>query len=157
MNKVILMGRLVADPELRYTQGTNTAVCRFRIAVDRYMGEGKENEADFITCTAWGKIAEFTEKYFFKGKRALVEGNIKTGSYEDNDGKKVYTTEVWVERIEFADDKKKDENGGQAPQARANNNPPWNSSNDDFPRSNQPGQQPAPEQSVNDSPPPWMR
>lgn len=170
MNKVILMGRLVADPELRYTQG-NTAVCRFRLAVDRFMGEGKENAADFISCTAWGKTAEFTEKYFFKGKRALIEGNIKTGSYDDNDGKKVYTTEVWVERIEFADDKKKDENGGQTPQqggrqVTASDNPPWGNTDDDFPRSNRPTQQPtqqpptqqpAPQQNVNDSTPPWMR
>lgn len=171
MNKVILMGRLVADPELRYTTG-NTAVCRFRLAVDRFMGEGKENAADFINCTAWGKTAEHVNSYYFKGKKALVEGNIKTGSYDDNDGKKVFTTEVWIDRIEFADDKKKGENSGQAPQqagqqvATANNAPPWNSPAEneveDFPRNNAPApasaqQQPVQQQSVNNSNPPWMR
>ena len=154
MNKVILMGRLVADPELRYTQGSNTAVCRFRLAVDRFMGEGKENAADFISCTAWGKTAEHVNNYYFKGKKALVEGNIKTGDYDDKDGKKVYTTEVWIDRIEFADDKKKGENGGQAPQQTSQQPatkdnmppPPWDNSGTDFPRNNQPApQQPAKE------------
>lgn len=155
MNKAILMGRLTADPELRYTQN-NTAVCRFTLAVDRYMGQDKENQADFISCTAWGKTAEFISQYYFKGKKALVEGNIKTGSYDDKNGRKVYTTEVWVERIDFADDKRKDNNGGQASQRQtiSNDNPPWDSSEDDFPRTNQ---QPVSQQSVNDSAPPWMR
>ena len=151
MNKVILMGRLVADPELRYTTA-QIAVCRFRLAVDRFMGEGKENTADFISCTAWGKTAEHVNNYYFKGKKALVEGNIKTGSYDDNDGKKVFTTEVWIDRIEFADDKKRNDTGGQASQQT--------SSDDDFPRGNakaqQQNQQTASKQSDNNNPP-WMR
>jgi len=154
MNKAILLGRLTADPELRYTQG-NTAVCKFTLAVDRYMGEGKESQADFITHTAWGKTAEHISKYYFKGKKALIEGNIKTGSYEDKEGRKVYTTEVWVDRVEFADDKKK---GGQATTTAQTNStsddvPPWDEP-DDFPKTNQ-SEQKSQSNAVND--PPWMR
>jgi single-strand DNA-binding protein len=157
MNKVILTGRLTADPEVRYTQSA-TAVCRFTLAVDRYMGEGKESQADFIICTAWGKTAEHVGKYYFKGKKALVEGNIKTGSYDDKDGKKVYTTEVWVDRVEFADDKKK-ENQSQPGYTALDEIPPWES----------PSVSPAPapvsvsvpnQQSAvqtNNSNPPWLR
>jgi len=150
MNKAILLGRLTADPELRYTQA-NTAVCKFTLAVDRYMGEGKESQADFITHTAWGKTAEHISKYYFKGKKALVEGNIKTGSYEDKEGRKVYTTEVWVDRIDFADDKKK-ENQSQSAVVYMNPDdaPPWESPE---PTQNPPVEQP----NVNNSAPPWMR
>lgn len=152
MNKAILMGRLTADPELRYTQG-NTAVCRFTLAVGRYMGEGKENQADFIICTAWGKTAEHISKYYFKGKKALIEGNIKTGSYENQEGHKVYTTEIWVDRIDFADDKKKENQSQQNTQpgyTALDEFPPWESPE---PTQNPPVAQP----SVNNSAPPWMR
>jgi single-strand DNA-binding protein len=119
------------------------------------MGEGKENQADFITCTAWGKSAEFVDKYFFKGKKALIEGNIKTGSYDDKEGRRIYTTEIWVERIDFADDKKKGEqNGGQtARTAVPQDAPPWDN-DDDFPSKKE--QLAAQQQSVNSSAPPWM-
>ena len=174
MNKVILMGRLTADPELRYTQ-SNTAVCRFNLAVDRFMGDGKENQADFISCTAWSKTAEHVSKYYFKGKKALVEGNVKTGSYDAQDGHKVYTTEVWVERVEFADDKKKDgqqqQQGGQAPQQAAPTTAaPWapQTEDDDLPfnqGSPAPVNQPqgesvngATSKAKNNTPPaPWMK
>lgn len=154
MNRVILMGRLTADPELRYTK-SQTAVCRFNLAVDRFMGKDKENEADFITCTAWGKTAEHVNQYYFKGKKALIEGNIKTGSYDAQDGHKVYTTEVWVDRVEFADDKKK---GGQAATTAQTNStsddaPPWDEP-DDFPKTNQ-SEQKSQSAAIND--PPWMR
>lgn len=98
MNKVILQGRMAKDPFLAYTQ-SNTAKTSFTIAVDRFYG--KEKQADFINCVAWGKTAESINKFFVKGKPILVEGNIKTGSYEKKDGTKAYTTDIWVERFEF--------------------------------------------------------
>ncbi len=158
MNKVIIMGRLTADPELRYTQ-SQTAVCRFRLAVDRYMGKDKENEADFINCTAWGKTAEHVNSYYFKGKRALVEGNIKTGAYDNDDGQRIYTTEVWVDRIEFADDKKKGEQNGQASQQKTapTDAPPWDEPKDAFPKDNPPTQESPQPATTNGSNPPWMR
>jgi single-strand DNA-binding protein len=95
MNKAILMGNIANDIELRQTQnGTMTA--RFRVACRR-----SQDETDFITCTAFGKTAELISKHFAKGSRILVEGNIKTGSYDDKAGKKVYTTEIWVSSIDF--------------------------------------------------------
>jgi single-strand DNA-binding protein len=95
MNKAILMGNIANDIELRQTQnGTMTA--RFRVACRR-----SRDETDFITCTAFGKTAELISKHFAKGSRILVEGNIKTGSYDDTAGKKVYTTEIWVSSIDF--------------------------------------------------------
>lgn len=103
MNKVILIGRLTSDPEVRQTQnGKNT--CSFNVAVDRNNGKDKEKTADFIRCVAWGSNADFISKYFSKGKMIAIEGNIKTGSYE-KDGAKHYTTDVWVDRAEFAGDK----------------------------------------------------
>lgn len=106
MNKVILMGRLTRDPEIRYTQGENaTAIARFNLAVDRkYKREG-EPTADFISCVAFGKTAEFIEKYCRQGTKLVVEGRIQTGSYTNNDGQKVYTTDVVVENVEFAESK----------------------------------------------------
>lgn len=130
MNKTFLTGRLTADPEMRYTQ-SQMAVCQFTLAVDRFMGKDKENEADFIRCTAWGKTAEHVEKYYFKGKKAIVEGNIRTGSYQDKNGETRYTTDVWVEKIEFADDKKKDNVGQASPQQNIKpaDAPPWGGNN----------------------------
>ena len=106
MNKVILMGRLTRDPEVRYGGANNSAVARFSLAVDRrFKRDGDEQTADFINCVAFGKTAEFLEKYARKGTKFVVEGRIQTGSYQDKDGKTVYTTEVVVENQEFAESK----------------------------------------------------
>ncbi len=107
MNKVILMGRLTRDPEVRYSQGENAmAVARYTLAVDRrFSRSGDEQSADFIGCVAFGKSGEFAEKYFRKGTKILVSGRIQTGSYTNRDGVKVYTTDVVVEDQEFAESK----------------------------------------------------
>ena len=106
MNKTILIGRLTKDAETRYT-AEGTAIARFPLAVDRkYKSEGQPS-ADFINCVAFGKIAEFVEKYLKKGTKIALEGRIQTGSYE-KDGQKVYTTDVIVEAVEFAESKKAD-------------------------------------------------
>lgn len=106
MNKVILMGRLTRDPEVRYTQGDNvSAVARFSLAVDRRFKKDGEQTADFINCVAFGKTGEFIEKYGRKGTKFVVEGRIQTGSYTNKDGQKVYTTDVVVEQVEFAESK----------------------------------------------------
>ncbi len=107
MNKVILMGRFTRDPEVRYSQGENsTAIARFNLAVDRRFAK-KEGEAsaDFISCVAFGKTAEFIEKYFKQGSKAVITGRIQTGSYTNKEGQKVYTTDVVVEDVEFAESK----------------------------------------------------
>ena len=107
MNKVILLGRLTADPELRYTTGSNIPVCRFRLAVERpYQRQGEERQADFFSIVAWRSTAEFVSKYFRKGVRVLVEGNLRNNDYEDNHGIRLYTVEVYAERVYFADSKK---------------------------------------------------
>lgn len=115
MNKTILMGRLVRDPEVRYSQGaTSTAVARYTLAVDRrFKREGDEQTADFIGCVAFGKAGEFAEKYFRKGTKVLITGRIQTGSYE-KDGQRVYTTDVIVEEQEFAESKASGESQPQA-------------------------------------------
>ena len=106
MNKVILMGRLTRDPEVRYGGANNSAVARFSLAVDRrFKREGDEQTADFINCVAFGKTAEFLEKYARKGTKFVVEGRIQTGSYTNKDGQKVYTTDVVCENVEFAESK----------------------------------------------------
>ncbi len=103
MNRVILMGRLTKEPELRYTQGAESmAIARYTLAVDR---RGRDKQADFIQCVAFGKAGEFAQKYFTKGQRVLVSGRIQTGSYTNKDGNKVYTTDVIVDDQEFADSK----------------------------------------------------
>ena len=114
MNKVILMGRLTRDPEVRYTQGENpTAIARYTLAVDRrFNRNGDENTADFISCVAFGKSGEFAEKYFRKGTKVVVTGRIQTGSYTNKDGQKVYTTDVVVEDQEFAESKNSNNNSG---------------------------------------------
>lgn len=106
MNKVILMGRLVRDPDVRYTQGDNPlAIARYTLAVDRRYKKEGEQTADFINCVAFGKAGEFVEKYLHKGMKMTVSGRIQTGSYTNNDGNKVYTTDVVVEEQEFAESK----------------------------------------------------
>ena len=114
MNKVILMGRLTRDPEVRYSQGdASTAIARFSLAVDRrFKRDGDDQTADFINCVAFGKTAEFMERYARKGTKFVVEGRIQTGSYTNKDGQKVYTTDVVVENIEFAESKSSDNNNG---------------------------------------------
>ena len=123
MNKVILMGRLTRDPEVRYSQGENaTAIARYTLAVDRrFNRNGDENTADFIGCVAFGRQAEFAEKYLRKGLKMLVTGRIQTGSYTNKDGVKVYTTDVVVEDHEFAESKNASsgqEGGYSAPVSR---------------------------------------
>ena len=106
MNKVILMGRLTRDPEVRYSQGDSaTAIARYTLAVDRRFKRENENSADFINCVAFGKSGEFAEKYLRKGIKISIIGRIQTGSYTNKDGQKVYTTDVVVEEQEFAERK----------------------------------------------------
>lgn len=107
MNKVILIGRLTRDPIVRYSQGENsTAVARFTLAVDRRFKRANDNQdADFISCVSFGKQAEFVEKYFRQGMKMVAVGRIQTGSYTNNEGQKVYTTDVVVEEIEFGESK----------------------------------------------------
>lgn len=106
MNKVILMGRLVRDPEVRYSQGNNTmAIARYTLAVDRKFKRDNEPNADFINCIAFGKNGEFAEKYLHKGIKILAEGRWQSGSYTNRDGQKVYTNDCVVESCEFAESK----------------------------------------------------
>ncbi len=106
MNKVILMGRLTRDPEVRYSQGeTANAVARYSLAVDRRFKRDGEQSADFINCVAFGRAAEFAEKYLRQGTKIAITGRIQTGSYTNRDGVKVYTTDVIVEEQEFAESK----------------------------------------------------
>ncbi len=107
MNKVILMGRLTRDPEVRYSQGESPmAIARYTLAVDRRFGRNNDDAtADFIGCVAFGKAGEFAEKYFRKGTKVAITGRIQTGSYTNKDGVKVYTTDVVVEDQEFAESK----------------------------------------------------
>ena len=121
MNKVILMGRLTRDAEVRYSQGdASTAVARFSLAVDRrFKRDGDEQTADFINCVAFGRTGEFFERFGRKGTKFLVEGRIQTGSYTNKDGQRVYTTDVVVENVEFAESKSSSEsNGGYVPADR---------------------------------------
>ena len=110
MNRVILMGRLTRDPEVRYSQGERAmAIARYTLAVDRRgrsrSQEGGDQSADFIPCVAFDRAGEFAEKYFRQGMRVLISGRIQTGSYINRDGQKVYTTEVIIDDQEFADSK----------------------------------------------------
>lgn len=106
MNKVILMGRLTRDPEVRYSQGDKpTAVARFTLAVNRTFKREGEPTADFLNCVAFGRGAEFIEKYFRQGNQVVVCGRIQTGSYINKDGQKIYTTNIVVDEQEFAQSK----------------------------------------------------
>ena len=129
MNKVVLMGRLTRDPEVRYSQGeAPMAIARYTLAVDR---RAKKGEADFISCITFGKSAEFAEKYLRKGIKIAVVGHIQTGSYTNKDGQKVYTTDVIVDEHEFAESKG---TGGadQASAAVSSQNANVTARNDDF-------------------------
>lgn len=123
MNKVILMGRLTRDPDVRYSAGENsTAVVRYTLAVDRRFHRDGDATADFIGCVAFGRQAEFAEKYLRQGTKIAITGRIQTGSYTNREGQKVYTTDVVVEEQEFAESKNAGGNNGgySAPQ---HNNP----------------------------------
>ena len=116
------MGRLTRDPEVRYSQGENSmAIARYTIAVDRRVRrDGDQQTADFINCVAFGRSGEFAEKYFHKGIKIAVTGRIKTGSYTNKDGQKVYTTDVIVEEQEFAESKSASANNAGAAAANGN-------------------------------------
>ena len=126
MNKVILMGRLTRDAEVRYSQGDEPmAIARYTLAVDRRFKREGEQEADFISCVAFGKNGEFAEKYLRKGMKIAVTGRIQTGSYTNKDGVKVYTTDVVVEEHEFCESK-------QSTDGASNNNAPARTDADGF-------------------------
>ena len=130
MNKVQLVGRLTRDPEIRYSQGENaTATARFSVAVNRRFKNAEGNyDADFINCVAFGKSAEFVEKYFKKGMAIGLTGRIQTGSYTNKDGQKVYTTDVVVEETEFVESK-----GASSADNSNNSHPaPSTANNNDF-------------------------
>ena len=119
MNKVILMGRITRDAEIRYTQGEkSTAIARFSLAVERrFKSDNDEQQnTDFISCIAFGRVAEFLEKFGRKGTKFVLDGRIQTGSYNNKDGQKVYTTDVVVENIEFAESKNSSGSGGSTNQ-----------------------------------------
>ncbi len=119
MNKVILMGRLTRDPEVRYSQGERpVAVARYTLAVNRTFKRAGEPDADFINCVTFGRSAEFAEKYFRQGIRIVVSGRIQTGSYTNRDGVKVYTTDIVVEDQEFAESKAASEQSAAAYNSR---------------------------------------
>lgn len=124
MNKVILMGRLTRDPDIRYSQGEKqTAIARYTLAVDcRFKQEGQPS-ADFINCLALGKNGEFAEKYLHKGTKVVVVGNWQTGSYTNKDGNKVYTNDCFVENCEFAESKVASENNGGGNSGQTSNYP----------------------------------
>lgn len=117
MNRVILMGRLTRDPEVRYSTGENSmAVARYTLAIDRAIKKQGEQSADFINCVAFSKAAEFAEKYFRQGMRVLVSGRLQTGNYTNREGQKVYTTDVILDSQEFADSKGESAGGGSKKQ-----------------------------------------
>ena len=121
MNKVILMGRLTKDVEVRYTQTSNTLVAMFSMAVNRrFVKQGEERQADFINIVAWGKLGEFCSKYFKKGQQVGIIGRIQTRNWEDDQGQKHYATEVIAEEAYFADSKK--ENSEDNPLENFSNN-----------------------------------
>lgn len=122
MNKVILMGRLTRDAEIRFSQGENSmTIARFSLAVDRRFRKGGEQGADFINCVAFGKLAEFLERFGHKGTKFLIEGRIQTGSYTNKDGQKVYTTNIVVENIEFGESKNNQHGNNNSPLAPMDN------------------------------------
>lgn len=115
MNNVILIGRLTKSPEIKYGQNSQLAIARFTLAVDRPKDKNGDKGADFITCVAFGKTAETMDKYCVKGMKIAVNGHITTGSYEDREGKKVYTTDVTVDRFEFVESRKETPSKDDAP------------------------------------------
>lgn len=138
MNKVILMGRLTRDPEMRYSQSQNgeqMAIARYTLAVDRRFAkkDGNEQTADFISCVAFGKQGEFADKYLKQGTKIAITGRIQTGSFTNKDGQKVYTTDVVVEEQEFAESKNSSSGNSGENTSPANNAPAGQSApNDGF-------------------------
>ena len=134
MNRVILIGRLTRDPDMRYSTGENaTAVARYTLAVDRRFRRDAEQNADFIGCVAFGRSAEFAEKYLRKGMKIAVVGRIQTGSYTNREGNKVYTTDVVVEDHEFVESKGASETtGGSYSEAPPTEEAPEGVSDDGF-------------------------
>ena len=123
MNKVIEIGRLVREPEIRYSQGANTTcIARYTLAVDRKFKQEGQPNADFINCIAFGKLGEFAEKYLHKGTKIAIVGRIQTGSYTNKDGQKVYTTDVVVEEQEFCESKSQ---SNSQPQPTPSNDNSW--------------------------------
>ena len=121
MNKVIEIGRLTKDPEIRYSQGANTTcVARYTLAVDRKFKQEGQPTADFINCVAFGKLGEFAEKYLHKGVKIAVTGRIQTGSYKNKDGNMVYTTDVVIEEQEFCESKSQSNSQQQLAQSNGN-------------------------------------
>ena len=121
MNKVILIGRIVRDPEVRYGGANNAvAVARYTLAVDRKYKKDGEQTADFINCVAFGKLAEFAEKYLKKGTKIAAIGRIQTGSYKNKDGNTVYTTDVVVEEQEFCESKSNNQQNAQGNNQQSN-------------------------------------
>lgn len=117
MNKIILMGNLTRDPETRYTQGENAlAVARFSLAINRRFAKQGDTEVDYFNCTAFGKQAEFVEKYFRKGSRMLVSGRVQNDNYTNKNGEKVYSVQIIAEEIEFAERKGNGQTSGGAPE-----------------------------------------
>ena len=115
MNKVVLVGRLTRDPEIRYANNEkNTCTARFSLAINRKFKTNGQYEADFPNCVAMGKTAEFVEKYFHKGDMIALDGHIQTGSYTNKDGNKVYTTDVFAENVEFAQSKSDSNNSNNS-------------------------------------------
>jgi single-strand DNA-binding protein len=126
MNKVVLVGRLARNPEVRYSQGEKrTAVGRYTLAVERRYKRDNEPTADFIPCVVFGKSAEFVERYFHKGMRVSVSGRIQTGNYTNKEGNKVHTPEVFVEEQEFAESKGERQGAGGNASAGADEELPW--------------------------------
>ena len=120
MNSVQLLGRLTRDPDVRYTDGGST-IARFSLAVDRRFKQEGGDTADFINCIAFGKTAEFIERYIFKGTKIALNGRIQTGSYTNKDNVKVFTTDVVVENVEFAESKNNNSNAGSNVNTSAQN------------------------------------
>lgn len=133
MNKVILMGRLTRDPEIRYANNeNNTCIANYTLAVDRrFKRQGDEQTADFIRCVAMGRGGEFAEKYLHQGTKIVVEGRIQTGSYTNKDGQKIFTTDVLVESQEFAESKAATQNGSDGQSAPPAQSGAADNSNDD--------------------------
>ena len=125
MNKLILMGNFTRDPEIRYSQGSNLAIARFSIAINRRFAREGEDNTDFFNCTAFGKTAEFVEKYFHKGMKAAIVGRIENDNYTNKNGEKVYSVKVIVEEIEFCEKKGSSDNDNPGP-------PPEMGGDDDF-------------------------
>ena len=139
MNKVILMGNLARDPEISYSQSSNLAIARFAIAVNRRFAREGETDVDFFNCTAFGKTAEFVEKYFHKGSRMLLSGRVENDNYTNKNGEKVYSVRIVVDDVEFAERKNSDGgNGGNYGGGQGGGNPmpappqPDNASDADF-------------------------